>query len=93
MHVGASIRIGTAWNAAFPEPKLIEQEELPVLEAFIGIRNRLTALKMVCCIRGDLDSRLTYQDTTRFIKSQDVMTIYNSVVKQGEFSTVPERQS
>lgn len=47
------------------------QEELPILEAFINIRNRLTALKM---------------DTTRFIKSQDVMTIYNSVVKQGEWA-------
>jgi len=29
------------------EIKLTCQEELPVLEAFIGIRNRLTALKMV----------------------------------------------
>lgn len=46
---------------------MVPQEELPILEAFINIRNRLTALKM---------------DTTRFIKSQDVMAIYNSVVKQ-----------
>ena len=33
---------GRSW-----EPELTIQEELPVLEAFIGIRNRLTALKMV----------------------------------------------
>ncbi|WVQ92840.1 hypothetical protein IAS59_006657 [Cryptococcus gattii] len=42
-------------------------EELPVLEALINIRNRLTALK---------------KDTTRFIRAPDVMPIYNSVVKQ-----------
>ncbi|ORX34989.1 hypothetical protein BD324DRAFT_110486 [Kockovaella imperatae] len=46
---------------------MVPQEELPVLEAFINIRNRLTALK---------------KDTTRFIRAQDVMSIYNSVVKQ-----------
>lgn len=28
------------------------------------------------------------QDSTKFIKSQDVMAIYNSVVKQGEFATL-----
>ncbi|KAL7420319.1 hypothetical protein Q5752_005288 [Cryptotrichosporon argae] len=46
---------------------MVPQEELPVLEAFINIRNRLTALK---------------KDTTRFIRAQDVMSIYSSVVKQ-----------
>ncbi|OWZ49563.1 hypothetical protein J007_02367 [Cryptococcus neoformans] len=45
----------------------VPQEELPVLEALINIRNRLTALK---------------KDTTRFIRAPDVMPIYNSVVKQ-----------
>ncbi|KAK4684108.1 hypothetical protein P7C73_g6096, partial [Tremellales sp. Uapishka_1] len=46
---------------------VVPQEELPVLEAFITIRNRLTALK---------------KDTTKFIRAQDVMSIYNAVVKQ-----------
>ncbi|CAD6581645.1 MAG: hypothetical protein TREMPRED_003056 [Tremellales sp. Tagirdzhanova-0007] len=46
---------------------MVPQEELPVLEAFIYIRIRLTALK---------------KDTTNFIRAQDVMPIYNSVVKQ-----------
>ncbi|WWC85685.1 uncharacterized protein L201_000551 [Kwoniella dendrophila CBS 6074] len=46
---------------------MVPQEELPVLEALITIRNRLTALK---------------KDTTRFIRAPDVMPIYNSVVKQ-----------
>ncbi|ORY27366.1 hypothetical protein BCR39DRAFT_538513 [Naematelia encephala] len=46
---------------------MVPQEELPVLEAFINIRNRLTALK---------------KDTTKFIRTQDVMPIYNAVVKQ-----------
>lgn len=45
----------------------VPQEELPVLEALINIRNRLTALK---------------KDTTKFIRAPDVMPIYNSVVKQ-----------
>jgi hypothetical protein len=38
-----------------------------VLESLITIRNRLTALK---------------KDTTRFTRAQDVMSIYNGVVKQ-----------
>ncbi|WVF66310.1 hypothetical protein IAT40_001050 [Kwoniella sp. CBS 6097] len=46
---------------------MVPQEELPVLEALITIRNRLTALK---------------KDTTKFIRAPDVMPIYNSVVKQ-----------
>ncbi|WWC66952.1 uncharacterized protein I206_100859 [Kwoniella pini CBS 10737] len=46
---------------------MVPQEELPVLESLITIRNRLTALK---------------KDTTRFIRAPDVMPIYNSVVKQ-----------
>jgi len=47
----------------------VVQEELPVLEGLINIRNRLTALK---------------KDTTKFIRAQDVISIYNAVVKQGE---------
>ncbi|WVQ85227.1 hypothetical protein IAT38_007392 [Cryptococcus sp. DSM 104549] len=46
---------------------MVPQEELPVLESLITIRNRLTALK---------------KDTTKFIRAPDVMPIYNSVVKQ-----------
>ncbi|WVR03285.1 hypothetical protein IAU60_000276 [Kwoniella sp. DSM 27419] len=46
---------------------MVPNEELPVLEALITIRNRLTALK---------------KDTTKFIRAPDVMPIYNSVVKQ-----------
>ncbi|KAL1409654.1 hypothetical protein Q8F55_003650 [Vanrija albida] len=46
---------------------MVPQEELPVLESVINIRNRLTALK---------------KDTTKFIRAQDVMSIYNQIVKQ-----------
>ncbi|RSH89453.1 hypothetical protein EHS25_002002 [Saitozyma podzolica] len=46
---------------------MVPQEELPVLESLIQIRNRLTALK---------------KDTTKFVRTQDVMSIYNAVVKQ-----------
>nr|ODN88990.1 hypothetical protein L203_02396 [Cryptococcus depauperatus CBS 7841]ODO02199.1 hypothetical protein L204_00926 [Cryptococcus depauperatus CBS 7855] len=45
----------------------VPQEELPVLEALVNIRNRLTALK---------------KDTTKFIRAPDVIPIYNLVVKQ-----------
>jgi len=45
----------------------VSQEELPILEAVIGIRNRLTALKKD---RGD------------FIKSHDVNSLYQAVIKQ-----------
>ncbi|KAI0285953.1 hypothetical protein BGY98DRAFT_1087069 [Russula aff. rugulosa BPL654] len=45
----------------------VSQEELPILEAVIGIRNRLTALKKD---RGD------------FIKSSDVNSLYQAVIKQ-----------
>ncbi|BEI81405.1 hypothetical protein CcaverHIS002_0205650 [Cutaneotrichosporon cavernicola] len=46
---------------------MVPQEELPVLESFINIRNRLTALK---------------KDSTRFIRAQDVLSIYKEIVKQ-----------
>ncbi|KAN0137097.1 Protein of unknown function (DUF2408) domain containing protein [Lactarius tabidus] len=45
----------------------VSQEELPILEAVIGIRNRLTALKKD---RGD------------FIKPSDVNSLYQAVIKQ-----------
>lgn len=45
----------------------VSQEELPILEAVIGIRNRLTALKKD---RGD------------FIKPHDVSSLYQAVIKQ-----------
>lgn len=45
----------------------VSQEEFPILEAVIGIRNRLTALKKD---RGD------------FIKSSDVNSLYQAVIKQ-----------
>ncbi|EIN06053.1 hypothetical protein PUNSTDRAFT_115424 [Punctularia strigosozonata HHB-11173 SS5] len=45
----------------------IPQEELPILEALTNIRNRLTALK---------------RDRGEYIKSSDVNSIYQAVVKQ-----------
>lgn len=45
----------------------VAQEELPILEAVINIRNRLTALK---------------RDRAEFIKPSDVNTLYQAVVKQ-----------
>jgi hypothetical protein len=38
----------------------------------------------VLVLIGHVSNRAEQQDTTRFIKSSDVMSIYNSVVKQGE---------
>ncbi|KAF9480504.1 hypothetical protein BDN70DRAFT_877487 [Pholiota conissans] len=45
----------------------VPQEELPILEALINIRNRLTALK---------------KDRGEFIKASDVNQLYQAVVKQ-----------
>lgn len=45
----------------------VPQEELPILEAVINIRNRLTALK---------------KDRAEFIKASDVNSLYQAVVKQ-----------
>ncbi|KIJ55377.1 hypothetical protein M422DRAFT_23976 [Sphaerobolus stellatus SS14] len=45
----------------------VPQEELPILEAVINIRNRLTALK---------------KDRVEYVKAQDVLNLYHSVVKQ-----------
>ncbi|KAG1726319.1 hypothetical protein EDB19DRAFT_1753051 [Suillus lakei] len=45
----------------------VAQEELPILEAVINIRNRLTALK---------------RDRAEFIKPSDVNALYQAVVKQ-----------
>ncbi|KAF4569946.1 hypothetical protein EYR40_008930 [Pleurotus pulmonarius] len=45
----------------------VAQEELPILEALINIRNRLTALKM---------------DRGEYIKPSDVNSLYQAVVKQ-----------
>ncbi|KII87517.1 hypothetical protein PLICRDRAFT_43170 [Plicaturopsis crispa FD-325 SS-3] len=45
----------------------VPQEELPILEAVIGIRNRLTALK---------------RDRGEYIKASDVNQLYQAVVKQ-----------
>jgi len=56
-----------------------------VLEAFITIRNRLTALKKVNILVLTYLTR-SAQDTSKFIRTQDVMSIYNSVVKQGELT-------
>lgn len=48
-----------------PEP--VPQEELPILESLVNIRNRLTALK---------------KDRGEFIKAGDVNSLYQGVVKQ-----------
>ncbi|KAF5336169.1 hypothetical protein D9611_006372 [Ephemerocybe angulata] len=48
-----------------PDP--VPQEELPILEALVNIRNRLTALK---------------KDRGEFIKASDVNSLYQGVVKQ-----------
>lgn len=45
----------------------VPQEELPILEAFINIRNRLTALK---------------KDRGEYIKATDVNILYQAIVKQ-----------
>uniref|UniRef100_A0A0W0FXM3 Uncharacterized protein n=1 Tax=Moniliophthora roreri TaxID=221103 RepID=A0A0W0FXM3_MONRR len=45
----------------------VPQEELPILEALVNIRNRLTALK---------------KDRGEFIKASDVNQLYQAVVKQ-----------
>ncbi|PWN42768.1 hypothetical protein IE81DRAFT_323119 [Ceraceosorus guamensis] len=45
----------------------IPAEELPILEALISIRNRLTALK---------------KDSSEFIRPQDVQQLYKEVIKQ-----------
>ncbi|KAE8203460.1 hypothetical protein CF335_g3011 [Tilletia laevis] len=45
----------------------IPYEELPILEALINIRNRLTALK---------------KDSSQYIRAQDVTQIYQQVIKQ-----------
>ncbi|CCL99689.1 uncharacterized protein FIBRA_01710 [Fibroporia radiculosa] len=45
----------------------VAQEELPILEAVINIRNRLTALK---------------KDRGEYIKSSDVNALYQAIVKQ-----------
>ncbi|KAG1726055.1 uncharacterized protein EDB91DRAFT_1166693 [Suillus paluster] len=45
----------------------VAQEELPILEAVINIRNRLTALK---------------RDRAEFIKPSDVNALYQAVIKQ-----------
>ncbi|KAL0953397.1 hypothetical protein HGRIS_004636 [Hohenbuehelia grisea] len=45
----------------------VAQEELPILESLINIRNRLTALK---------------KDRGEFIKASDVNSLYQAVVKQ-----------
>lgn len=45
----------------------VPQEELPILEALVNIRNRLTALK---------------KDRGEFIKASDVNSLYQAVVKQ-----------
>jgi len=45
----------------------VPQEELPILEAVIHIRNRLTALK---------------KDRGNYVKAHDVLSLYQAVVKQ-----------
>ncbi|TCD67600.1 hypothetical protein EIP91_012230 [Steccherinum ochraceum] len=45
----------------------VAQEELPILEAIINIRNRLTALK---------------KDRGEYIKASDVNILYQAIVKQ-----------
>ncbi|KAL1662742.1 hypothetical protein GGF50DRAFT_116699 [Schizophyllum commune] len=47
--------------------------ELPILEAFISIRNRLTALK---------------KDRGEYIKASDVNALYQAVVKQGALNEI-----
>ncbi|KAJ3812516.1 hypothetical protein EV368DRAFT_44332 [Lentinula lateritia] len=48
----------------------VPQEELPILEALVNIRNRLTALK---------------KNRAEFIKPSDVNSLYQAVVKQGQY--------
>lgn len=50
-----------------PTTVMVPQEELPILEALVNIKHRLTALK---------------KDTTRFIRAKDVMSIYQQLVKE-----------
>ncbi|CAK9786470.1 unnamed protein product [Cutaneotrichosporon oleaginosum] len=58
---------------------MVPQEELPVLESFINIRNRLTALK---------------KDSTKFIRAQDVLAIYKEIVKQlGKLTDIREERT
>jgi len=45
----------------------VPQEELPILEAVINIRNRLTALK---------------KDRVEYVKTHDVLLLYHAIVKQ-----------
>lgn len=46
---------------------MVPQEELPILEAFVNIKHRLTALK---------------KDTTSFIRAKDVLQLYHAVAKE-----------
>ncbi|KAG6852804.1 hypothetical protein C0991_009080 [Blastosporella zonata] len=52
----------------------VPQEELPILEAVINIRNRLTALK---------------KNRAEYVKASDVNSLYQAVVKQGKSIMVP----
>lgn len=61
---GSTVAFGVSMSSAIPH------EELPILEALINIRNRLTALK---------------KDSGEFIRPQDVTDIYKAVIKQGEW--------
>ncbi|GAA5999619.1 uncharacterized protein JCM10292_003649, partial [Rhodotorula paludigena] len=44
---------------------MVPEEEQPVLEALVHIRNRLTALK---------------KDRTEYIRAKDVLDVYNSLM-------------
>ncbi|GJJ11264.1 hypothetical protein Clacol_005496 [Clathrus columnatus] len=55
----------------------VPQEELPILEAVINIRNRLTALK---------------KDRGHYVRAQDVLSLYHAVVKQGKNSRIDKDQ-
>jgi len=60
-----SLRSAHAHGAIMAAP--VAQEELPILEAIINIRNRLTALK---------------KDRGEYIKASDVNILYQAIVKQ-----------
>ncbi|KAJ9124124.1 hypothetical protein QFC22_000919 [Naganishia vaughanmartiniae] len=58
---------------------MLPQEELPILEALVNIKHRLTALK---------------KDTSTFVRSKDVMSIYQAVAREvTKLNEVRDRQA
>ncbi|KAJ9109927.1 hypothetical protein QFC19_001908 [Naganishia cerealis] len=58
---------------------MLPQEELPILEALVNIKHRLTALK---------------KDTSTFVRAKDVMSIYQAVAREvTKLNEVRDRQA